>query len=143
MDLQHYHEEVIPMAKKVTAADELVESHKPKNFKFKYYFKGDILLELEELKYDILSTDTIRNDQLTNYAYNEVSYQYYERDIIGKAKQPTEIEDGIMISKKMVTKADKKLIKVGIGYFTFNNISYMAIRLEYERFDILELFVTI
>ena len=131
------------MAKTVTPADELVESHKPKNFKFKYYFKGDILPELEQLKYDIISTDTICNDQLTNYAYNEVEYQYHERNIIGKAKEPTEIEDGIMISKKMVTKADKKLLRIGIGYFTYDNIDYMAIRLEYERFDILELFVTI
>lgn len=128
---------------KTVSVDELVETHKPKNFKFKYYFKGDILLELEKLGYDILSTDTIKNDQLTNYAYNEVTYDYRERDIIGKAKQPTEIEEGIMISKKMVTKADKKLLAVGIGFFTFENIDYMAIRLEYERFDILELFVII
>lgn len=142
MDSLHYHEEEHLMAK-VTQADELVETHKPKNFKFKYYFKGDILTELESLGYDILSTDTIKNDQLTNFAYNEVSYDYKERNIIGKAKEPTELEDGIMISKKMVTKADKKLLRIGIGYFTYDNIDYMAIRLEYERFDILELFVTI
>ena len=87
MDLLRYHEEVIPMAKALLPADELVETHKPKNFKFKYYFKGDILTELESLGYDILSTDTIKNDQLTNYAYNEVAYDYKERNIIGKAKE--------------------------------------------------------
>lgn len=146
-DLIHYYKSIwrkYDMAKTTTSPSELVETHKPKNFKFKYYFKDDELLkELEKEGYDILSTDTIKNDPLTNYAYNNTEFVYHERTIIGKAKEPTELEDGIMISKKMITKADKKLLRIGIGYFTFNDLSYMAIRLEYERFDILELFVTI
>ena len=56
---------------KTLNADEIVESHKLKNFKYKFIFKNDdIIKELESLKYDISSTDTINNDDLTQAALN-------------------------------------------------------------------------
>ena len=126
---------------KTLNADEIVESHKLKNFKYKFIFKNDdIIKELESLKYDISSTDTINNDDLTQAALN-ASYQYYERDIIGKAKEPTMMDKGVIISKKMVTKADKKLLKIGIGFFNHDDIAYVSIRLVYEQFDIIEIFI--
>ena len=126
---------------KTLNADEIVESHKLKNFKYKFIFKNDdIIKELESLKYDISSTDTINNDDLTQAALN-ASYQYYERDIIGKAKEPTMMDKGVIISKKMVTKADKKLLRIGIGFFNHDDIAYVSIRLVYEQFDIIEIFI--
>ena len=126
---------------KTLNADEIVESHKLKNFKYKFIFKNDdIIKELESLKYDISSTDTINNDDLTQAAL-DASYQYYERDIIGKAKEPTMMDKGVIISKKMVTKADKKLLKIGIGFFNHDDIAYVSIRLVYEQFDIIEIFI--
>ena len=126
---------------KTLNADEIVESHKLKNFKYKFIFKNDdIIKELESLKYDISSTDTINNDDLTQAALN-TSYQYYERDIIGKAKEPTMMDKGVIISKKMVTKADKKLLRIGIGFFNHDNIAYVSIILVYEQFDIIEIFI--
>lgn len=130
------------MAKKELSASEIVETHRPKNFKYKYYFKSDeFLKKLCDEKFDILSTDTLQNDDLTNHAYNNSTWNYYERNIVGKAKEPTVIEDGIIFSKKMVTKADKKLQRIGFGFFDYNSINYVAIKLEYMYFDILELFV--
>ena len=126
---------------KTLNADEIVESHKLKNFKYKFIFKNDdIIKELESLKYDISSTDTINNDDLTQAALN-ASYQYYERDIIGKAKEPTMMDKSVIISKKMVTKADKKLLRIGIGFFNHDDIAYVSIRLVYEQFDIIEIFI--
>ncbi len=126
---------------KTLNADEIVESHKLKNFKYKFIFKNDdIIKELESLKYDISSTDTINNDDLTQAALN-ASYQYYERNIIGKSKEPTMMDKGVIISKKMVTKADKKLLKIGIGFFNHDDIAYVSIRLVYEQFDIIEIFI--
>lgn len=136
------------MAKETKSISEIVESHKPKNFKFKFYFKDDeIIKQLESENYDMSSIDTIKNDDLTNKAYNETEFTNYTREILGKAKEPTtlseDFEDGIIISKKMITKADKKLQNIGVGYYDFNNVTYLIIKLQYERFDILEIFIKI
>lgn len=132
-------------AKKVLSPSEIVDTHRPKKFKYKYYFKdNDFVKQLEEEGFDIMSTDTINNDTITNMAYNDCEYKYYERDIIKKAKEPSVIEDGIAVSKAMVTKADKKLMNVGIAFFKDEtNIEYMALKLVYEKFDILQLFIKI
>ena len=58
-----------------------------------------------------------------------------------KAKKPTEFDNGVMLSKKMATKTDKKLQKVKVGYFMYDSRKYVCLRLEYERFDIMELFI--
>lgn len=131
------------MAKEKKSISEIVNDHKPKNFKFKFIFKDDeILKELEAEKYDLSETDTICNDELTQAAYQS-EFRYFEREIVGKAKEPTDVGDGIVISKQLITKADKKLQQIGIGYFSLNNVNYVCIKFMYERFDIIEIFIKI
>lgn len=129
-------------SKKETDVIELVESHKPKNFKFKYIFTDPTLKdELLDKGYDIFSLDTINNDPLVNEAL-KAECREYDRTIIGKAKQPTIFEDNTMISKKMVTKADKKLLGVFMGMFGESN-NHVVLKLRYERFDIIEIFTLV
>lgn len=129
------------MAKKIITASELVESHKPKNFKFKYIFHDDAFLcTLEEEKYDLQTLDTIHNDMLVQTALR-ASYVSHDRDTVAHAKEPTKLEDGIMLSKRMITKADKKLKAVLTAFFDFENNRYMAIKFQYEKFDIIEIFM--
>jgi hypothetical protein len=133
--------EVMTMSKKEQVKlSELIESHRPKNFKHKYILNDDNLRELESEGYDISKLDTIHNDELIQLAL-EAHYKEYERTVVGKAKEPSILEDGIIISKKMVTKSDKKLLSLGVGRFECNNVEYVSIRLRYERFDIIELFI--
>ena len=119
---------------------QLVESHRPKNFKHKYIMTDENLRKLEEENYDLSKLDTIQNDDITKCAI-EANYKEYDRTIIGKAKEPTPLEDGIIISKKMVTKSDKKLLSLGVGRFEYNNTEYVSIRMRYELFDIIEIFI--
>lgn len=127
------------MAKKDVSPSELVETHKPKNFKFKYIFTDDTLLdELIAEGYDVSSLDTILDDDLVNAALS-ADYTRYDREIVGKAKNPTIRDDGIIISKKMVTKADKKLLGVYLGFFDYIT-KHCVVKLQYERFDIIEIF---
>ena len=128
------------MAKQEVSSTELVEDHKPKHVKFKYIFKDDSLLEeLLKERFDMTTLDTIMNDDLVNAALL-ADFKEYERNIVGKAKDPTFLDDGIIISKKLITKADKKLLKVHIGFFTYNESRYVAVKFEYERFVIVEVF---
>lgn len=119
---------------------QLIESHRPKNFKHKYIMTDENLRKLEEENYDLSKLDTIQNDDITKCAI-EANYKEYDRTIIGKAKEPTPLEDGIIISKKMVTKSDKKLLSLGVGRFEYNNTEYVSIRMRYELFDIIEIFI--
>lgn len=129
------------MAKKNISPTELVNSHKPKNFKYCYIMKdAEFLKELEAEQFNMLDLDTINNGHLVAKA-KDVKYELYERTIIGKAKEPTIMENGVIVSKKMVTKADKKLQQFGIGFFEHENIHYVSIRMFYEKFDIIEIFV--
>jgi len=120
---------------------ELIESHKPKNFKYYFDIKNDeSLIELENDHYDLSNLDTIQNPQLIQAA-KQATYQYYERTIVAKAKEPSVLENGVMLTKKMATKTDKKLSQVGLGYFTYDEVSYVAVKLCYEKFDIYEIFI--
>lgn len=120
---------------------ELIESHKPKNFKYYFDIKNDeSLIELENDHYDLSNLDTIQNPQLI-HAAKQATYQYYERTIVAKAKEPSVLENGVMLTKKMATKTDKKLSQVGLGYFTYDEVSYVAVKLCYEKFDIYEIFI--
>ena len=123
-----------------TELSQLIESHRPKNFKHKYILTDENLCKLEEEGYDLSALDTINNDEIVQAAV-AAPYKEYERTIIGKAKEPTTLEDGIIVSKKMVTKADKKLLSVGVGRFELNNVEYVSFRLHYELFDIIEVFI--
>lgn len=125
--------------KKQLTPQELVESHKPKNFKYKYIFNDDQLLaDLMNSGYDMSSLDTICDDKLVEKAL-QADFIMYEREVVGKAKEPSILNDGVIISKKMVTKADKKLLGVYVGFFEYNS-RHIAIKLHYEKFDIIEIF---
>ena len=117
----------------------LVEDHKPKNFKFKYIIT-DPSLEEDLIKngYDISSLDMINDDKLIEQAL-KCDFREYDRSIIGKAKSATMFDDGSMISKKMVTKADKKLLAVYVGMFG-DTLNHFVVKLHYEKFDIIEIF---
>ena len=125
--------------KKELTPQELVESHKPKNFKYKYIFNDDQLLaDLMNSGYDMSSLDTICNDDLVEKALQS-DFTMYEREIVGKAKEPSILDNGVIISKKMVTKADKKLLGLYVGFFDYNS-RHIVIKLHYEKFDIIEIF---
>lgn len=129
------------MASKDKSISEIVNDHKPKNYKFKFIVKDETLWkELEEQQYDISSLDTINDSDLTVAALN-TSFKEYPRETVSVAKKPTSIDNGVIISKKMITKADKKLQSVNIGFFTHNNVRYVCIKFVYERFDIIEIFI--
>jgi hypothetical protein len=51
------------------------------------------------------------------------------------------LDDWIIISKRLVTKADKKLLSLGVGRFHHDDTEYVSIRLHYEQFDIIEIFI--
>lgn len=129
------------MAKKELSPVELIESHKPKNFKYYYIIKDEELItQLQNEHYNFDELNTINNPEIIKAAMN-ADYQLYERTIIGKAKEPTIMDNGVVITKKMVTKADKKLQQFGVGYFSIGNTQYVAIRMFYEKFDIIEVFI--
>ena len=129
------------MAKATQTISEIVESHKPKNFKYYFQFHADdALIELEKSGFDMASLDTIQNHDLVEAAKN-ANFKYYDREIVAHAKEPTILENGVIMTKKMATKTDKKLNQVGVGFFTFQNVSYVAVRLCYDRFDIYEIFI--
>ncbi len=127
-------------SKKELTPVELVETHKPKNFKFKYIFNDETLLTelMNDPEFDISSLDTINDDELVEAAL-ATNYTMYERSVVGKAKCPTVLDDGIIISKKMITKADKKLLGVYVGFFDYHS-RHVCIKFHYERFDIIEIF---
>lgn len=129
------------MAKPQQTISEIVESHKPKNFKYYYDFHEDTsLVELEQEGFDLSTIDTIENPELIQHA-KQASFKYYDRDVVAHAKEPTILENGVIMTKKMATKTDKKLSQVGLGFFTWNEVSYVTIKLCYEKFDIYEIFI--
>lgn len=122
---------------------EIVDDHKPKNFKFKYIFKDEeYFKELLKSEYDVMSLDTICDDKLVEAAL-QAEYQLYDSSIVGKAKEPSFLDNGIIISKKLVTKAGKKLLNLGVAFFMYNGYHYIGIKLIYEKFDIIEIFNSI
>lgn len=131
------------MAKPKLGIDEICNTHKPKNVKFKYIFTDDVALEeLEALKYDMSQLDTIKNDELVQLAL-KCEYTEYDREVVKKAKEPTILANGIILSKSLITKTDAKLQTVMVGHFEHNGNNHVAIRFRYERFDILEIFIYI
>ena len=121
---------------------ELIESHKPKNYKYYIDMNDEGLIELEKSGFNMAELDTINDPELIKAAI-ATSYQMYDRSMVAKAKEPSILENGVMLTKKMATKTDKKLRNVGVGYFTMNEVSYVAVKLIYERFDIYEIFITV
>ena len=100
---------------------ELVNSHKPKNFKFCYVIHdNELLATLMDQKYDLDELDTVANPELLYAAKNAV-YEWHDRADVAKAKEPTVLNNGVLLSKKMATKADKKLLSYVVsGYNTMH-----------------------
>lgn len=129
------------MAAKNISATELINSHKPKYCNYSFQIKDESLYdELEKEEFNLDELDTIQNGDLIKEALN-AEFEYHERTVIGKAKEPTILQDGLIISKKLITKADKKLSQIGIGFFTYNDLRYVVYKYEYERFDVIEIFI--
>ncbi len=127
---------------KALLGDELIKSHLPKNYKYYIHIK-DLTLENEfSDEFDWKLLDTINDSALINLA-KETSYQYYERETVSSAKKPTILDKGVILSKKLATKTDKKLQNVGVGFFDYKGLRYVATKLVYERFDIYEIFCLI
>jgi hypothetical protein len=138
-----HNREVIHMAEKKTIS-QIVDGCKPKNFKFKFIFTDTTALEeLHDQGYDISSLDTIDNDELVAASENPDSEKEYDNDIFGKAKEPTIMDDGIILNRKMVSKVGKVLQKVKLGFFTYNEKRYIKITMVYERFNIIEIFALV
>lgn len=130
------------MAKETKTTSQIIIDHKPKHYKFKYIIKDDTLIEeLENAKFDLSTLDTINDTDLTVAALN-ANFKSYEREVVASAKKPTLLDNtGVILSKQMITKADKKLQSVDVGFFTHNNIKYVCVKFVYERFDIIEIFI--
>jgi hypothetical protein len=79
------------MAKQIPLS-QLIESHRPKYFKHKYIINDENLRILEQDGYDLSQHDTIKNDEITKLAI-EADYKEYDRTIVGKAKEPTPLDD--------------------------------------------------
>ena len=126
------------MAKALTG-DELIKSHLPKNYKYFIHIKDKTLEDELSDDFDWNLIDTIDNSEIVNEAMN-ATYQLYERETVASAKKPTILDDGVILSKKLATKTDKKLINVVVGFFTYDGFRYVSTKLIYERFDIYEVF---
>lgn len=132
------------MATKTQTAIELIDSHKPKDFKFFFNIKDQSLIkELEEAGYDMSSLNTIIDEDLIQAALTSEFTDKYDRDIIGRANEPTIFDDGIIMSKQLVTKSDKKLELILKSIFIHKSIGYVAWKYQYEKFDIIQIFVLI
>lgn len=129
------------MAKKELSMSEIIESHKPKNFKYCYIITDNTVFDkLHEEAYELSNLDTIQNDELVQEAVN-ATYTEHDRETLSHAKRPTILDGNIIMSKEMVTKADKKLKSVGTAFFEYHDIRYMSLRMRYEQFDIIEIFI--
>ena len=129
------------MAKTLTP-QELILSHLPKKIaKYKVIIKDALNNDPD---FDMSKLDTINNPPLVDYGYSG-SFKSYDRSTVAKAKEPTVIDEdrGIVVSKQLITKTDKKLQSVDINTFTFNSNSYVMVKFVYELFDIIEIFLLV
>lgn len=122
--------------------EELIRSHLPKTYKY-YIDIKDVTLE-EELDdaFDWEILDTLKRPELVRLA-KDIEYTLYERTTVASAKKPTVLDKGVVLSKNLATKTDKKLINVGVGFFKYEDMYYVSIKLIYDRFDIYEIFALI
>lgn len=127
--------------------EKFLKTFKPKNFKYKFIFTD------EELQEEILrlspvddsfiedELDTLKNDALVREAVASEFVSFGNN--VKKAKEPTFIENGVYISKIMVSKTGKALLDVQMSYFVYENNNYVGIKFVYEKFYILEIFIII
>lgn len=134
------------MAKQLSASETILSHLPKKNFKYKVIIKDEEFRnELNESNFDNNLLDTIKNDQLVSAGYNNTDFNSYDRETVSKAKQPTIIDKdrGIVVSKQLITKTDKKLLKVDIKSFYYEDTPYVMIKFVYEKFDIVEVFLLV
>ena len=134
------------MAKQLSASETILSHLPKKNFKYKVIIKDDEFRnELNDSNFDNNLLDTIKNDQLVSAGYNNTDFNSYDRETVSKAKQPTIIDKdrGIVVSKQLITKTDKKLLKVDIKSFYYEDTPYVMIKFVYEKFDIVEVFLLV
>ena len=129
------------MAKKELSPAEVIMSHIPKKMdKYKIIIKdSDFFDELtKDETFDMKLLDTINDNGLVNAGYENDEFD-------SKAKEPTTIDEsrGIVVSKQLITKADKKLQSVGIHTFSYQDDSYVMVKFVYEKFDIVEIFLLV
>lgn len=134
------------MAKNLSP-EELIMTHIPKKIeKYKFIIKDDELFDelVKSESFDMEVLDTIKNDKLVDAGYH-MNFMTFDRTVVAKAKQPTTIDEdkGIVVSKQLITKADKKLFSVGVATFGYENASYVMVKFEYEKFDIVEIFLLV
>lgn len=130
------------MAKEKKTISEIVDAHKPKNFKYKFIFTDkSILDELANDNYDFDTLDTINDDDLVDEAMKVTEFTTFDRSVVARKNEPKVLDDGVILSKQMVTKVDKKLQCIQLGDFSYKNRKYILIRLVYERFTIIEIFI--
>lgn len=130
------------MAKEKKTISEIVDAHKPKNFKYKFIFTDkSILDELANDNYDFDTLDTINDDDLVDEALKVSEFTTFDRSVVARKNEPKVLDDGVILSKQMVTKVDKKLQCIQLGDFSYKNRKYILIRLVYERFTIIEIFI--
>lgn len=130
------------MAKAKEDISVLVSKSIPRNFKYKFIIKTDEDFDSlsDNTEFDMSKLDTINNDALVRRAI-ETEHHIYDSTVIGKATKPTLLDNGIILSKKLVTKVGKALDGVGVGFFEFEETHYVSIKLMYERYDIYEIFI--
>lgn len=122
--------------------EELIKSHLPKTYKY-YIDIKDVTLEKElDDAFDWEILDTLKRPELVRLA-KDIEYTLYERTTVSSAKKPTVLDKGVVLSKNLATKTDKKLINVGVGFFKYEDMYYVSIKLIYDRFDIYEIFALI
>lgn len=121
------------------SGDELIISHLPKNYKYYLEITDNTLEDELSEDFDWSLLDTIDNPELIYEAKN-ASYTLYDRSTVASAKKPTILDDGVILSKKLATKTDKKLHNVGVGFFTYDGFRYVSTKLIYDRFNIYEIF---
>lgn len=132
------------MAKTEQSMSEIIDSHKPKNVKYEFIIKDEsVLTRLKDEGYDLSQLSTINDAELVQAALKAEVIDTFDRTIIKKATQPSMIGEGIIISKKLIAKADKKLIRIDITKFELRNTQFIGIRFVYEKFDIQEIFIYI
>ena len=122
--------------------DELIRCHLPKNYKYCIDIKDKTLEDEFPDSFDWSILDTLHKPEVFAIA-KEAEYKLYERTTVSSAKKPTELANGVVLSKSLATKTDKKLINVGVGFFKHDNDDYVSIKLIYDRFDIYEIFYLI
>lgn len=135
------------MAKQTKPAREIIETHRPKKIdKYKFIIKDpDFYDELKnDSSFDMETLDMLKMDDVLEVGMLSTN-DSFTRDIVSKSDRPTLVDEkrNLYVSKSMITKADKKLQSIETGVFTYHDNSYMIVKFIYEKFDIVELFLTV